>query len=191
MKRQNASFGTELNQAYLHDDEFKELHKSKRTASTDIEYADAIVSNPVENAKWKLEHLPHDHFFIVRGFLSYLFDPETNEFHRASDTIRDRSHFEAVLINGKVVAVSTFSMIAAGTVEYFNKNSNKWVHATPLPRTLRSIGATAKDGTLFVTGGIDLHSMERSKSILQGIFSDQGELEWRELPAKLNVPRYR
>jgi hypothetical protein len=105
--------------------------------------------------------------------------------------LSDRAYFEAVYIDRKVYAISTFSRIAAGTVECFDIDANKWSIFPSLPYKLRSLAATAIGSTIFVIGGIDIDSLERSNRIYFMNVADEGNQNWAIMPSKLIIPRYR
>ena len=193
------SFGSELNKAFLTDHEYVEVEKIKKARVNDTNTnqinqvkPDQITQNPIDPSKTIRSK---DQIIITRGFQTFLFDPVSYEFIRVADNQRDRSYFSTVYTNGKLYAISTFSKTAAGTTECYDPIVNKWQTTPALPRRLRSIGAvkSVASGSVLVTGGIDLDSMEKSDSVFELVYKDSSsdELTWEEKPSKLLAPRYR
>ena len=192
------SMGHDLNEAYLGEEEFKKVKTSKDLISPRSEESSEVLNASQKHYMEKGMNIPHDHIMIVRGFTCYIFDPKTHEFIRMLDTLRDRSYFEMVNINKKVYAISTFSVVAAGTTEYYDTTNHKWHASSNLPRKLRSIGVTttttATDGRhhIVVTGGIDMDTLERSDEVYEAdVSSGNNELEWKVKSSKLLTPRFR
>ena len=182
------SIGHDLNKAFLNDHEYEEYENYKKT-KTDTNTAQTDESQIISSAR-SIEH--YTQILVSRGFQSYFFDPTQHTFRRVSDTIRDRSYFETVYVNGYVIALTTFSMIAAGTVESYNVSTNKWVTVDSLPRKLRSIAAVAVGTKIYVLGGIDLDTLEKSNSIYETEVLNDGTLSgWTLSPITLLSRRYR
>ena len=193
--RSSRSIGSELNKAFLTDHEFVEVEKIKKARVNDDKKSTQQITlnpsiDPLKTNKSK------DQIIITRGFQTFLFDPVSYEFSRVADNHRDRSYFSTVYTNGKLYAISTFSTTAAGTTECYDPVVNKWQTVPALPRRLRSIGAvkSAATGSVLVTGGIDLDTMEKSDSVYELTVSKDSsdELTWEEHQrSKLLAPRYR
>lgn len=184
------SIGSELNKAFLTDHEFVEVEKIKKSRVIDTK---SVQANQIKtNVDPKMTR-SKDQIIITRGFQTFLFDPISYEFVRIADNQRDRSYFSTVYTNCKIYAISTFSNTAAGTTECYDPVLNKWQTMPALPRRLRSIGAVKSlSGSILVTGGIDLDSMEKSDSVFEMVNTDPaGESKWVESPSKLLAPRYR
>lgn len=134
---------------------------------------------------------------VIRGFVAYSFDPVSGDWVRLSDSRRDRSYFEAVLLHDHVFAIGTYNVTAAGTVERFSLGDNRWDTCAPLPAKLRSVAASAVGDRIYVTGGIDVTTMTPSSSV--HVFDSNaaagavgGEVgAWVEADKSMIIPRYR
>ena len=211
MKRtidQKGSFATELNKAFLSDEEFEKVKAHKEKAHDSVHQSSAADSQKQihYSSNTSLPNIPidltHDNIVLARGIMCYLFDPQTHEFTRITDTLRDRSYFETVYVSNKLYCISTFSVIAAGTIEYFefddkSPHLSKWNPATSLPTKLRSIGVALSshghDHKIIVTGGINVDTLERTDEVLEAKVdvSNPGQLDWKVKSSKLLTPRFR
>ena len=86
-------------------------------------------------------------------FLSYSLDISSQTWKRCTDSRRDRTHFTAIYFRGELFAISTLSVIAAGTVEKYNRFKNIWSHVPNLPQKLQTVAAAVIDNELYVCGG--------------------------------------
>lgn len=197
------SFATELNKAWLSDEEFEKVKVHKENTKDSV-HPTAVSEDQIHYSNnATLPNIPidlsHDNILLARGIMCYLFNPKTHEFTRITDTLRDRSYFETIYVGNKLYAISTFSVVASGTIEYFefddkSPHLSKWNHATSLPKTLRSIGATlSHDGKIIITGGIDVDTLVRTDEVLEAFVdvSNPGQLEWKVKSSKLSTPRFR
>jgi Kelch motif len=143
-------------------------------------------------------------FLIIRGFVAHYFDPQTGEWERCTDARRDRSYFETVLHNDSVYAISTYNLLAAGTVERFVLSKNQWEIVAPLPKKIRSVAAAvvpvkgSKSGQIYVTGGIDLATMAATDEVYVLDASATTDVKDEKLPGRWDLlgnrmrsPRYR
>jgi len=136
---------------------------------------------------------------VIRGFVAYSFDPMSGDWVRLSDSRRDRSYFEAVLLRDHVYAIGTYNMTAAGTVERLSLSDNRWETCAPLPAKLRSVAASAVGDKIFVTGGMDVTTMTPSAavhvfdpSVSAGGADGGGDVgAWVAAPQSMIIPRYR
>ncbi len=184
--KKKTSIGDDLNKAFLLDEDYKELQKYKKRKVSSKTKKNEVLQDPKASVEF------YDQVLVARGFTCYLFDPRRLEFYPLHDMVRDRSYFEMVRIDRKILALSTFSLIAAGTVEWYNIDTNKWFTTTNLPRKLRSIAAAPKmNEGVMVMGGIDLDTMEKTEEVFEGTFQSDGTLEWKLMQSKLLTPRFR
>ena len=94
--------------------------------------------------------------FVLRGFIFFSFDVKQHTWQRLPDCLRDRGHFQAVVLNNEMYAIGTRSVIAAGSVEKFNPETNQWSCLPSMPRKLRSVAAAVFQGAIYITGGLDV-----------------------------------
>lgn len=172
------------------DEELDELKKTQQNKKLKSESSDDQIIKTTTTLDISSSSIPNDHIIIARGFICYIFDPKTFKFHRTVDTIRDRSYFEMLNVNNKVYAISTFSVIASGTVECYDIELKKWTSNTSLSKKLRSIGSSTLNNSLIITGGIDLDTLERSNNVYEGVITDD-TINWNLKTSKLSTPRYR
>ena len=194
------SFGQDLNQAWLGDEEFQKVKLAKEgsqdeRSSTSHQVAEALEKS--QSLRSAGIDLKQENIVIARGYVCYVFSPKTHEFSRISDMLRDRSYFETIYVNKKLYAISTFSVVASGSVEYYDFGKSpvtKWVHAKMLPKKLRSIGATlSNDNKIIVTGGIDMDTLTRTDEVIEGHIDEQdaSQILWKTKVSKLLTPRFR
>lgn len=111
-----------------------------------------------QNNICKLYNLIHPKLYLIRGFKAYRYfyekDPKTWE--RLPDLRRDRSHFSAIVFRGEIYCISTFSIIASGTIEKYNPYSQKWKTVDPLPSKLRCFSVSVVNDLMYLFGGYDL-----------------------------------
>jgi len=125
---------------------------------------------------------------LIRGFIVYMFDITSCKWKRCADVSRDRSHFASVWHRSGIYAVSTYSVMAAGTVEKYDIRLNRWSSVANLPRKLRSVGATVLNDKLYVIGGHDTFTEELSDMVF--VLNDEnGQDSWSLLDARLLRPR--
>lgn len=117
------------------------------------------------NEKRKLFDLLQPKIIVVRGFITYQFNPMNYKWTRMSDLRRDRSYFSMLWLDGWIYALGTYSMIASGTAERFNPISNNWSSILPLPQKIRCFGACVFNKTIYVIGGQDVYSNDLSDLI--------------------------
>lgn len=123
------------------------------------------MSNPKNNF-WKLHHLSKRQIIITRGINTYSLDLRTLSWSRCKDTRRDRGYFSACLYKGEIYALSTYSLVAAGTVEKYNILLDKWSAIASLPTRLRSVAsASFQNQSFFALGGIESFREEVSNCI--------------------------
>ncbi len=144
--------------------------------------------------------LVRDRVVVVIGFIAYSFDMTSKTWKRCHDSRRDRGYFASIYYQGKVYAIRTYSLMAAGTVEKFNPFVDNWVTVTLLPRKLRSLGAASHALGLYVIGGIESYSEIVISSILKlNEEADQKNHQdpdlklsaWVDIGVSLLRPRYR
>jgi len=159
------------------------------------------------------------------GFVTNNFSPSIPAvWTRLPDCRRDRSYFETAFVPSRreIVAIrycthnlkidylieiyyiifffnvlSTFNLLASGTVEKFKFDYCKWITISPLPRKLRSVSSCVDESlypneVLYVIGGIDVTSQEVSDYIyfLHNAQNSDDQDSW--VPCgKLVSPRFR
>ena len=89
---------------------------------------------------------------------------------------------------------STFNLLAAGTVEKYTFEKNKWFSFSSLPQKLRSVSSCVDESlypneVLYVLGGIDVTNQEVS-DVIYFHHNVQGHDNWI-VCGKLCSPRYR
>ena len=123
--------------------------KKARTEEALPSYGTAAASDDAQLS-------PSPTIYILRGFLFFAFDVESQTWTRLPDSIKDHGHFQMVSFQREVYAIGTYSVIAAGVVEKFTAATKRWSATAPLPRKLRSVGANHYHNEVYITGGIDV-----------------------------------
>ena len=135
-----------------------------------------------------LDHLVTPRIYILRGFIAFSFDTRSRTWTRLPDLLRDRGYFRSVVLRNEVYAIGTFSMIAAGTIEYYSPIANQWVSGPLMPQRARSVGATVFRGSMYITGGEDMVT----ELALDGFFQfEPSNGSWTPMPLALPTPRFR
>mmetsp|Transcript_13270 Transcript_13270/g.18191 ORF Transcript_13270/g.18191 Transcript_13270/m.18191 type:complete len:377 (+) Transcript_13270:37-1167(+) len=184
-------FGEKLNKAFLSAEEYAALSGSSTNV---VEQSEGEMMEIGDTA----QQLPSEGILIMRGFVVYFFSP-LYPFHwtRLPDCRRDRSYFETVYIPSRreIVAISTFNLLASGTVEKFSFDETKWNTISPLPKKYRSVGSCISDSpsdVVYVTGGIDVSTQEVSNTVfcLRNANNSDDSDAWL-VCGRLLTPRYR
>lgn len=152
-----SSFGASLNEVFL-------SNKSDDTVEVPAK-RQKMAENAVDLEHYRERMRPNDGIVVMRGFLVYAFDCEDYSWFRLADCRRDRAYFEVALLKNELYAISTFNVLAAGTVEKYNFDINKWISLSDLPKKVRSVAACVAQDRLYVTGGMDLDALEATKIV--------------------------
>jgi N-acetylneuraminic acid mutarotase len=127
--------------------------------------------------------------YVLRGFLFFSYDVNSQTWTRMPDCRRDRGHFQMVAHDGFIYAIGTQSLISGGTVEKFNPVTNQWSISTPMPLKLRSVGAAVFNGHLCITGGFNVATAHAVDHFYKW---DASAFEWKTVStAPLRTPRFR
>ena len=164
---------------------------------------DKKIFGSIHNNMSKLllfKHITSPAIYTVQKFLTYSLDIPTQTWKRCADSRRDRTHFTAIYFRGEIYAISTLSVIAAGTVEKYNRYRNVWTQVPNLPQRLQTVAAAVVDNELYVCGGAinDRYSdtvykfYDPSTDPYNLHHADDNECEWLELYTwRMLQPRYR
>jgi len=119
-----------------------------------------------------------------------LYDPSTGEWEVLADAPRARDHFQAVLVNEKLVAAAgrNTGIIpdesfggTIGEVDIYDIASNTWqTLPNDIPTQRAGNAATLFDGMVLVAGG---ESMSQEKAHAQVEALDMATNEWKALPS--------
>lgn len=95
-------FGERLNRAFLSDAEYAAIQSSQSTS-----FVPPVSSADEEMEVSEGSRVPDEGIIVMRGFVVYHFDPQSEQWSRLPDTRRDRSYFETVFISSRreIVAI--------------------------------------------------------------------------------------